>query len=369
MANTSMVATGSKHDDWTSNSGETLTNEFVLTKSSGGGTSSPPQTEFNSLYIIRESYRSQGLSEKAIAIIMHSWRNSTKAQYSPYIKLWFSYCGTRVDYLNPPITTIIEFLADLHTKRYTYPQLCLARSALSSVIVLPGSLPLGRHPLVKRFMKGVFELDPHFPRYKFVWDVSILFNYFRSLNAPEHLSLEILGKKLAIMLSILAGGQRCQTIHAINALHITIVNGLCHIPLYTALKQTRHGKHLKPLGFAVFTSEPKLCVITNLCVYLKLTKPFRTDSALFLSYHRPHRAVSKDTIARWSKGMMAASGIDTTLYVTHSSRSAAASFARKKGLTLNEICDACGWSNESTFANHYNKEILPQRTVMDVVLN
>ena len=45
-------------------------------------------------------------------------------------------------------------------------------------------------------------------------------------------------------------------------------------------------------------------------------------------------------------------------FVSHSSRSAASSYAKTKGVSLRDICDACGWSNEKTFATHYQKDIL-----------
>ena len=163
------------------------------------------------------------------------------------------------------------------------------------------------------------------------------------------------------------GGQRCQTVHAINILHVRISNGVCYIPFYTKLKQTRKGHHLAPLKFKVYTKEPKLCVITNLIEYLKKTQGKRSDGALFISSQKPHNSVSRDTVSRWVKEMMTNAGIDPN-FVSHSSRSAASSFARTKGVSLKDICDVCGWSNERTFAHHYQKEILG-RTVAEAILN
>ena len=233
----------------------------------------------------------------------------------------------------------------------------MARSAVSSIVSAGSEQSMGKHPLVKRFMKGLFELEPHFPRYRFVWDVSVLFSYFRRLDEPKNLTLNILGKKLAMLICILAGGQRCQTLHAIDVLHIKIVEDVCYIPFYTKLKQTRKGHHLAPLKFRVYR-EPKLCVVNNLTEYLKKTQGKRSDGALFISYQRPHKRVSKDTISRWVKEMMTNAGVNPN-FVSHSSRSAASSCALQKGVSLKEICDACGWSSQKTFASHYRKEILP----------
>ena len=146
-----------------------------------------------------------------------------------------------------------------------------------------------------------------------------------------------LGKKLAILISILAGGQRSQTIHAINTLDMVVTPHHCVIPLYDTLKQTRPRHHLPPLQFKVYTREPKLCVVTNLMEYLNRTQRVRNHEPLFLSYHQTHKPVSKDTITRWCRQIMSAAGIDIEKYVTHSSRSAASSFAKRKGVPCEKL--------------------------------
>ena len=168
-------------------------------------------------------------------------------------------------------------------------------------------------------------------------------------------SLELCGKKLAILICLLAGGQRSQTVHAIKATDIVTTREKCIIPIYDPLKQTRRGKHMKPLEFKVYTKEPKLCVIDNLSCYLGKTRNLRSSSPLFISYQKPHKAVSKDTIARWCRNMTSSSGIDIKRYTTHSCRSAASSMASSKRVVLRKIMDACGWASEKSFALHYQK--------------
>lgn len=261
---------------------------------------------------------------------------------------------------------VVEFLNDLYNQGYNYGQLSMARSAVSSVVINTNNIPLGKNTLIKRYMKGVFEINPQLPRYKYIWDVSILLDYFRKLDDPKHLPVGMLGKKLALMLVILAGGQRCQTIHAINTKHIKVTHDRCYIPLYDTLKQTRQGHHLKPLSFSVYTQEPKLCVIYNLTNYLAKTKSNRSDEALFISYQKPYKPIKKDTLSGWCRQVMSNAGVDN--FVTHSSRSAAASFASVRGASLKDICDACGWSSARTFANHYQKRIEDTRSIAQFVL-
>ena len=55
---------------------------------------------------------------------------------------------------------------------YIYSTVNTARSMLSFVLELNinSSLPAGQLPIVKRFMKGIYELRPSLPRYTATWD-------------------------------------------------------------------------------------------------------------------------------------------------------------------------------------------------------
>ena len=59
----------------------------------------------------------------------------------------------------------IDFLATLLVSGLGYSAINTARSALSSVLILSVNTTFGSHPLVKRFLKGVFELKLSLPRY------------------------------------------------------------------------------------------------------------------------------------------------------------------------------------------------------------
>ena len=66
---------------------------------------------------------------------------------------------------------------------------------------------------------------------------------------------------------------------------------------------------------------------------------------------------------------MMSAGIDTKNYTTHSSRSAASSYAKAKGVSLEKVVEACGWSNEKTFARFYDKSILTDVNIGQVILD
>ena len=103
-----------------------------------------------------------------------------------------------------------------------------------------------------------------------------------------------------------------------------------------------------------------MCGRGNKTVY-SVTDPLRdnSESKLLISFRKPHRAVSKDTVARWVKSTLSNAGIDVTSFATQSTRAASTSHSvNKAGLSLAQVVKSAGWANGSTFAKFYNK--LPQ---------
>ena len=57
---------------------------------------------------------------------------------------------------------------------------------------------------------------------------------------------------------LIAGGQQCQTLHAVDIRDIKFVEDKCVAPIYKKLnKQARNTQSMK---FKLFTCDPKLCV-------------------------------------------------------------------------------------------------------------
>ena len=272
-------------------------------------------------------------------ILLNSWRSGTKQGYEPYIKQWLLYAQTHQ--LNQKRLMLWVFCTHFLIRVCSYIQINTARSALSAVFNLENSISWGKLPIVPRFMKGIFEARPLFPNYHSIWDVSNVFNFFRQLPAVEDLNLKILSHKLALLISLLSGGQRCQTIHAINIKDIYVVENILVIPIMDVIKQTKAGKHKQPLKFKAYSCEPQLCVATHMLVYLQKTEALRTSASLFIGLIKPHSAVCTETISRWCKDILRTAGVNTNKYTSHSSRSAASSKDKTRGFTL-LACQANG---------------------------
>jgi len=61
---------------------------------------------------------------------------------------------------------------------------------------------------------------------------------------------------------------------------------------------------------------------------------------LLVSYQKPHRPVSKDTVSRWLKHELKLAGIDTAT---------STSAAKAQHLSIKTTMDSAGWSSEKNF--------------------
>ncbi|XP_044165719.1 uncharacterized protein LOC122949750 [Acropora millepora] len=245
--------------------------------------------------LVRGQLQSKGLSKEATDTILSSWRTGTKKQYQTYLDKWTKYCDSRG--LNPISTTVtqgINFLAELMSHNIGYSGINTARSALSSVLTVHDCSTFGTHPLVKRFMKGVFENTPSLPRYTCTWDVSTALKFLSSLPNLEEITLKDLSHKVVMLMALLTG-QRAQTLHALDISSMEMTeNKITEVP-----KHTKPGRHQQPIEFVAFEQDPSLCIVSHIKGYLRRTSSHRNDqSRLLLSYLNLFNPISKDTLSR-----------------------------------------------------------------------
>ena len=181
--------------------------------------------------------------------------------------------------LQPTSIEAIEFLTYLFKQGHSHGQITAARSALSSIISLTISADasFGNLPLVKRLMKGIYEVKPNLPKYRIICNVGTVFNCFRQIEHQDQMPVSLLGKKLALLMGLLSGGQRSQTLHSLNTEDIKIQGDKSIIPIMQKIKQTRPGRQMKPLKFKCFLQEPKLFVVSNLKSHINRTRHLRKD--------------------------------------------------------------------------------------------
>ena len=174
------------------------------------------------------------------------------------------------------------------------------------------------------------------------------------------LTLKELTLKL-VMLMALTQAARVQTLHLLVLKNISIGDDSITIWLGGNLKQCRPNCNIQVVQFRAFTKDTSLCVCDTLKVYIARTEQLRpvgqVDGQLLISFVKPHKPVSKDTIARWIRTMLLLSGVNTEKYTAGSVRSAATSKAKAMAVPVAHIMAKAGWSQETTFAKHYDKVI------------
>lgn len=111
-----------------------------------------------------------------------------------------------------------------------------------------------------------------------------------------------------------------------------------------------------------FVKKPGLCIASILNHYIKITASLRnTHDFLLLTFKKPHRPASSQTVSKRIKKGLTLAGLNTALFKSHSTRHTSSSNAIRQGLSIETIRRMAGWSEKSnTFNTFYNRPVLPK---------
>ena len=313
---------------------------------------------------IRSSLKMRGLSDDIIAVIGRSWRDGTNVQYRTYIQAWNQFCSEeQINEIFPSLSDVLRFLHHIFSygvkgQAVGYSCVNTARSALSTFIYVD-NVPVGQHQIVRRYLKGVFNMKPALPRYECTgtWDLNVMLSYLYTLAPVSELSLKLLTYKLTMLLCIFTG-QRSQAIHLFNVENMQLSFNRAEFVVTDLLKTSSPNSHKGVFEYKGFPPNRRLCIVTVLKEYLQRTLDIRGKTKqLLLTRKKPHGAASSDTVKRWVRECLELSGVDTSIFKAHSTRSASTSFGAKHNLSLDLIMKTAGWQNECTFTKFYKFEV------------
>ena len=313
------------------------------------------QTPTSWMSFVREAFTAQGVTGKPLDIICNSWTQGTQKQYSSHISAWLKFYQENMDHpMKPNLQQALVFLAR-QSNKVGHNSVAAAQSALSSFIILDGK-KLGEHPIISRFMSGLFNLKPVFPRYAETWNTQIVLEHLMAHPPAEEMSLKQLTLTLTMLIALITA-QQTQTIHLLNLDDVSTYPDQCVFKV-TLLKQNSiSGRHLVPIVLYSYPTNDKLHVVTVLKEYIKRTAQIRKKPQLLLCHVSPYGPASKDTIVRWIKQVMTEAGIDTNVFKAHSTRSVSTSAAKLVAVPIQDVLDAAGWCSDSVFGKYYNKPI------------
>ena len=129
-----------------------------------------------------------------------SLRLSTHCKYNNYIKQWTSY-SKNIGCIE--VSHVLDFLSQIFVKGHAYSTINSTKCAIATIVCRPPYNALNKHPLINKYMTGVFNLRPPKPKLSFVWDIDILFKYFEQQGDNNSLSDKLLTQKLLILLLLL----------------------------------------------------------------------------------------------------------------------------------------------------------------------
>ena len=315
-----------------------------------GREGTPPPSR---LVCIRRSCSSQGFSERVTEVIRRSWRTSTESAYNSAWRQWVGWCMEReTDPLSAPVSEVLEFLYERFEAGRQYRTINTLRSAISMTHDEVDGVRIGQHPMVSRFLKGVFNIRPPAPKYTVTWDVDTVLEYICQLPENGDLDLQQLSHKLTMLLA-LTNADRCSDLAALDLSFHTYSGGGVRFIIPGLTKTRSSGPPLESF-YPEFPDERKLCPVETLKAYERRTLPLRKETSksnsLFISVRKPHRPVKPATLGRWLKAVLSQAGINTDVFSAHSTRGASTSKAKRAGVSLGDIIKAANWSSVSTFS-------------------
>nr|CAI5837709.1 unnamed protein product [Callosobruchus analis] len=180
---------------------------------------------------------------------------------------------------------------------------------------------------LKRFFRELYNKRPAAPRYSATWDPYPVLNYLTTLFPVDTLTLKDLTLKLVTLL-LLTSGHRVQTLPKISVESIIKGHDRIEIRIPDRIKTSGNRRKQPFLVFPYFRNQPQLCVASTIEYYLTKTRSYRSSTdRLLLTHQRPFHSITSQSISRWIKEILQRSGIDTTIFTSHSVRHAATSAA------------------------------------------
>lgn len=254
------------------------------------------------------------------------------------------------------IPDILNFLSEQYRQGASYGSVNSHRSALS---LLLGD-NVGSNCNVKRLLKGIYKQKPSTPKYSNTWDPQVVLNLISTWIPNKDLNLEKITKKLCVLLA-LCTAHRVQTLSLIKISYINKCPNGFKIRILDIIKTSAAGKEQPELYLPFFESNAHICPATTLDDYLNVTSHLRPEGVdnLLITYKKPYRKASTQSISRWIKQTLAESGVDVGVFSAHSTRHASTSAAASAGVSIDTIRKTAGWSSSSlTFAKFYNRPVV-----------
>ena len=172
LADSAMVAIGNE----TAGSGAPCASQkethVVSTSTASLGASTTSEAHTSDMPLHRKSLEGRGLSDSATSLILQSWRKGTKQPNHSSLNGNSTVVKGRLILFQQ-----LKNMGLISWQNFNKRGLDIVPS-IQHVVLYPLFVFVGQHPLVCRFIKGIFECRPSPPRYQETWDVTVVLDFF-----------------------------------------------------------------------------------------------------------------------------------------------------------------------------------------------
>ncbi|XP_071985295.1 uncharacterized protein [Engystomops pustulosus] len=298
-----------------------------------------------------EFLRSQGLSRAVITTLKASRKKVTFAIYHKIWKKFVTFCGANPpSQSNPNILQVLDFLQKGLEIGLSTSTLKVQISALSAFF----DHPLADHRWVKRFIAAANRIRPQILKRVPSWDLSLVLD---ALSRPPFEPLKDASiKNLTLKTSLLIAVTSARNLGELQAISIREPY-MCILPDRITL--TLDPSFIPKVASGFHKNQE--IILPSFYGNPSSSKEVEWHSLDFQGKNKGVKA-SKTTIARWLKTAIASCYTEQGKEVppnlkAHSTRAISASWAEKRGASLEQICRAATWVSSSTFAKHYRLDL------------
>ena len=362
MANTTLVSSSVRDVNAMLTAVDTISRSTVRSSRKQTLFSSKQETNVSGLEGYRKSLEMEGISSNAATLISQSSRPGSITSCKSAWHKWTSwYVRKKIDPFCAPLSKIVNYLSILFDEGLLYRTVNVHRSAISAYHNFINGEPIGKHPKICPLLAGIFNERPPQARYTFIWNVDVVLTYIKNnMSVSSQLSEKNLTCKLTVLLA-LSSALRASSIQHLNINFMAKTKSCYKFYLNKLDKSWRKCQAPTAVTYQEYTQNESLYVVRTLDEYIARTERWRSaeeHSQLLLSFIHPEKPVVFCTISGWLKTVLMKSGIDTSNFKAHSTRSASTSKAGLQGASKEDILKWESWSNKSTWQRFYNKNIV-----------
>jgi len=250
----------------------------------------------------------------------------------------------------------------IYREGVSYQVIAGEKSAIMMIIKVVSGEDWSNNVLIRLAMRGASKLRPVEARYKEMWDIRMVYEYYRSeggdINKKRRESIDLRTKAIILIRASTAG--RNKDIARIARSSVRRTEKGVQFQLYGWKTMTTGVVQTLSKPFILeYMEDERICAARTLLKYLERNaKHYESQKCkhndVWIYYNKPE-AVKHTTLAKDTRDVMKEMGIDTKVYGAATIRHAAISYWIKEGFTMEEVARRTGHRSMNVIVFYYDK--------------